>query len=244
MSKYSSEQRREILRKARATLARSSPARRATFTSRAATGGLVFKTTVTERTQREVPQETSTTDGEYSGEWWQWVDARIEDRVATLRDATGKVLGQMFEQERRELDLLRREFTQLRGQIGLERELKKLRREVEAARAQVPDFDAERQRLQDELADVRRELEATKKKLGKLRVDQSVQDYKLSQMQKQAAAAASKPSVEMELQTSSSRLVMRDLHPDAARALREFAAEVIDARSGGAILFSGPAGTA
>ena len=42
-------------------------------------------------------------------------------------------------------------------------------------------------------------------------------------------------SIEMELETSTSRFVMRNIHPAAAKALREFASGVIDARDGGAV---------
>ena len=39
----------------------------------------------------------------------------------------------------------------------------------------------------------------------------------------------------MELETSTSRFVMRNIQPDAAKALREFASQVVDAQDGGAI---------
>jgi hypothetical protein len=47
----------------------------------------------------------------------------------------------------------------------------------------------------------------------------------------------------MELQTSTSRLVMRDIHPAAAKALREFAAQAV--ADGDTVWFRDPpAGTA
>jgi hypothetical protein len=39
----------------------------------------------------------------------------------------------------------------------------------------------------------------------------------------------------MELETSTSRFALHGIHPEAAKALREFAAQVIDAEDGGAI---------
>ena len=50
-----------------------------------------------------------------------------------------------------------------------------------------------------------------------------------------AAATKAAASVEMGLETSTSRFVMRNIHPDAAKALREFASQVVDAEDGGAI---------
>jgi hypothetical protein len=145
----------------------------------------------------------------------------------------------------RELKLLRQEFTVLREQVGIERGLKRLRKEVETARAQVPDLPAiekrvnrDNVRLQAELAKVRGELVETKKRFDKLRVEQSVMGYKMEQ---ELAASKVVPSTKMVLETSSTRFVMQNIHPEAAKTLRQFAAEVIDAQSGRGILFSGPA---
>jgi hypothetical protein len=41
-----------------------------------------------------------------------------------------------------------------------------------------------------------------------------------------------------ELETSTARLVARDLHLDAAQALREFASQIVDTRDGGPIWLS------
>ena len=66
-------------------------------------------------------------------------------------------------------------------------------------------------------------------------------DYSISELRKEAEASKA-ASIEME--TSTSRFVMRNIDPVAARTLRDFAAQVIDARDGGAVWLSGPAGTA
>ena len=49
------------------------------------------------------------------------------------------------------------------------------------------------------------------------------------------AATRAAASIEMELETSTSRFALRNIHPDAAKTLREFASQVVDAEDGGAI---------
>ena len=102
-------------------------------------------------------------------------------------------------------------------------------------------FDAEQSGLKAEQARLQRELEATTKKVGRLRVDQALGDYSISQLRKETEASK---AASIELETSTSRFVMRNINPVAARTLRDFAAQVIDARDGGAVWLSGPAGTA
>jgi uncharacterized lipoprotein YddW (UPF0748 family) len=81
-----------------------------------------------------------------------------------------------------------------------------------------------------------------------VRTEQSILQYQqkelsteLSKMKRESAAS---PSAVVEFQTSTSHIVVGNLHPDAAAALRRFAAEVVDAYDGDPILFSGPAGSA
>jgi hypothetical protein len=72
----------------------------------------------------------------------------------------------------------------------------------------------------------------------------------ISELRKQAAATKAvvtkaAASVEVELATSSSHFVMRDIHPAAAEALREFASQVVGgAWDGSAMWMLDPAGTA
>ena len=58
---------------------------------------------------------------------------------------------------------------------------------------------------------------------------------RVAELRKEAVATRAAASIEMELETSTSRFVMRNIHPDAAKALREFASQVVDAQDGGAI---------
>jgi hypothetical protein len=96
-------------------------------------------------------------------------------------------------------------------------------------------------RVDAEQAKLRRELEATAKKVSRLRVDQSFADYSISELRKEAEASK---AASIELETSTSRFVMRNINPVAAKTLRDFAAQVIDAQDGGAVWLSAPAGTA
>jgi hypothetical protein len=48
----------------------------------------------------------------------------------------------------------------------------------------------------------------------------------------------------MEMETSTARFVLRNIHPDAAKTLREFASQVVDAQDGGAVWGRWQAGTA
>jgi hypothetical protein len=126
----------------------------------------------------------------------------------------------------------------------VERGLRDLRRQVAQAQRHVPDvpaiearLDEEHKHLKAKQARLEHELALVKDKFGKLRVNQSITDYNLAQLRKQEAA----PKTEVEFETSTSRFVMRNVHPEAAQALREFASQVIDAKDGGAIWFADPA---
>ena len=57
----------------------------------------------------------------------------------------------------------------------------------------------------------------------------------VAELRKEAVATRAAASIEMELETSTARFVLRNIHPDAANVLREFASQVVDARDGGAV---------
>ena len=57
----------------------------------------------------------------------------------------------------------------------------------------------------------------------------------VAELPKEAVATRAAASIEMELETSTARFVLRNIHPDAANVLREFASQVVDARDGGAV---------
>ena len=71
-------------------------------------------------------------------------------------------------------------------------------------------LDAEQSSLKAEQARLQRELQATTKKVGRLRVDQSIADYSISELRKEAEAFKA-ASIEME--TSTSRFMLRNIAP-------------------------------
>jgi hypothetical protein len=104
-------------------------------------------------------------------------------------------------------------------------------------------FDARQEDLEAEQTRLQRELAKTKDRLGKMRVDQSIANYNLAQLQKQAQASG-EASIEMEFESRSSRFQMKATHPDAARALKEFATGIINGQADGTVWLPGPAGNA
>jgi uncharacterized protein YdaU (DUF1376 family) len=107
------------------------------------------------------------------------------------------------------------------------------RKQVPKLPAIVDEFDSRQTDLEAEQARLERELAKTKDRLGKMRVDQSIAGYSISQLEK--AAAASKTVASIEMETSAARFVIQNIHPGAVKALREFASQVVDAQDGGAI---------
>ena len=78
-------------------------------------------------------------------------------------------------------------------------------------------------RIDAEQASLRREFEATKRTVAMLRVRQSNFHFNLERW------LTGSQTSEVEYQSSEERVVIRQhMHPDAARALRDFAAEVIE----------------
>jgi len=98
----------------------------------------------------------------------------------------------------REIQFLRRELDVVRMEVNV-----KALEEVRTARAEIPSlvaveaqFDARQADLEGKQARLERELATTKDRLGKLRVDQSITDYDLRELRKQAKASAA-ASIEM-----------------------------------------------
>lgn len=288
MSKFSIEQRCEIMRTARENVRRRDDA----AANRAGAPNVVYKTRDDALVADEAPVAVAASVQFDTSTWSGWVEQRLEERLAIADEAVGTAIGEReadlrahFSQEnkalkralerqakqlrdlrenaaatrerleqedavtRYEIGLVRRELAMLREELGLERGLKTLHEEIATARAEIPKvsaiearIDAEQSRLEAEQERLGRELAKTKERLSKLRVNQSIADYKISGLGKQIAAPKA-PVVALEVETSVSRFVLRDIHPDAAQALRDFAAQVIDARDGAPIWLS-PAGSA
>jgi hypothetical protein len=110
----------------------------------------------------------------------------------------------------------------LREEVGVERGLKSLRDDIEAAKSEVPrvpEIAAKLERGQERL---RRELETAKDKLKRVRVDQIVADFRLKELDKKAARAM---AVEAKVETTVATFKMQQVHPAARETLRNFAAE-------------------
>jgi predicted nuclease with TOPRIM domain len=125
--------------------------------------------------------------------------------------------------------------------VALQRGLRDLRDEVEEAREQVPKIPAivdrltaEQKHLEAEQARLERELTKTKERLSKMRVDQSIADYRLSEHLREQPA----PGVELKFETASTSFAVKDLDPNAAAAWREFVAGVLDAQQDAATSMS------
>jgi hypothetical protein len=125
--------------------------------------------------------------------------------------------------------------------IGLGRKLARLKAEVAEARAMQPNFEGKLNDLEGRVEKVSKQTLRVRTEQSMLGYQQKQLDAKLSQMKRESAAS---PAAVVQFETSSSRITVGNLHPDAVNALREFASQVIDAEDGGAILFSGSVGTA
>ena len=155
-----------------------------------------------------------------------------------------------MEADRAERESLRREIVLLREQVALERGLRNLQNEVVEAQKQIPRLPAIVSQLQAEtriarveadkkIAALERELTATKKRLSKARVEQSITNYNLAELQR---AQASK--TEIQIETSTTLFAMRGLDPQAAQTLRAFAEQCLDANDLQPIWMGPPADSA
>ena len=283
MSCYTAEQRREILARSRALLAKAAPA-----DPDAGDNPVIFKVrdealvidakpkpvrtddrrrrrrqqddSVTEIPSAGLPVEASSTLTTDDEPWWRWVEQHCDYRAEVTHAVVAQVVADVQADARevrdrdagiveRELQLMRRELDALHQQVALERGLRDLRTEVEAARAEIPKMPAIAKRLEAEQARLRSELADTRLKL---RVHQSTTDYGISELRRQQAAtkvaaktaAAKAASVEMEFEARSSRFVMRDIDLAAAEALHEFASQAVSTWQERTSWIFNPAGTA
>ena len=171
------------------------------------------------------------------------IDAGIRSVLEIAGEAHGRLqrdVQEGFRKRDREIESLRREIKMLRDEVGLERGLTALKAEVKQARQQAPNFKTELARLQEEIGTQRKTIVRLRAQNSTLEYGQKALDKELSRIRRESTPSAAV----VQLETSSSRITVGNLHPDAAAALREFASQVLDAWDGDAILFSGPVGTA
>jgi hypothetical protein len=163
--------------------------------------------------------------------------------VVELRQERRAEIQEKVDPLERELKLLRHEFIVLREDFALAKSLHDLRSEVAEARKSVPKLPAIVDEFDARQADLEAENRELKDKFGKLRVQQSIANYELRELRKQARASAGS-SVELEFESRSAHFQMKATHPDAAKALKEFATGIINGQSDGTLWLPGPAGTA
>jgi chromosome segregation ATPase len=243
MSRFSAAQRDEILDQSRELLRRT-----------AHIGGQQHREVEIIYKRRDdalvdhAPSERSTSAGSELS-WAEWVDQRIAACLEPLYESVGTAMGEYVGQQvaalKRQIELLEREVTQLREQVGLERGLRDLRTEVEVARAAVPKVPALVEKLERGQERLQRELERTKKRVSRARADNSMADFKLNELRKATERRATE--IQMKLETSVASFTMREVHPDAKAALRNFADEALKGHRGEKIWIFDPgprAGTA
>jgi hypothetical protein len=248
-TKYSQIEAEAIMSSARATSAavRADVQRwRAEQQQRAGADRFVTKTVDNARAPAtDAPAQTMDAQ---TASWVGWVDARIDEKLNVVIEAMDeglvKLLDTQHENIQRALDRRDEKIQALRDEvdikISLGRKLARLKAEVAEARQQAPNFKAE-------LAHLQEEIERQQKTIVRLRAQNSTLEFRQKEVDKQLSRIRRETAPSgavVEFETSSSRITVGNLHPDAANALREFASQVIDAEDGGAILFSGPAGTA
>src|SRR5262249_10980375 len=129
--------------------------------------------------------------------------------------------GPKTEKLKRENELLQREVTQLREQVGLERGLRELRNEVEEARSQVPRVPDLVSGLEKTQKHLERELAKTKEKLSRVRVNQSVADFKLKELARETRKQAT--NFEMKIESTVASFRMTEMSANAAATLRNIA---------------------
>jgi hypothetical protein len=247
MSRFSSAQRQQILSEARRNIAaRANVAERESASShRPEIPGVIYKTRVDDarsRSARALSERSAAAESRSELPWWEWVDQRLEARLEAVYEGVGTAIadycGPQVAALKRELELVRQEFAVLQQQVGLASGLKALREEVDRAVASVPRVPALVEQLEAGQAELKRELKATKDKLTQTRVNQTMHDYRLSELDKATKAHAA--GLEMKLETTVSSFTMRESHPDARAALRNFADEALKGHRGETIWLFDP----
>jgi hypothetical protein len=168
-----------------------------------------------------------------AGDWRDWTSRNLEYRQNFMRDILGMREAVRVKEMRAhvaaEVETFKRELFVLREELRLEREVCAMHDEIAAARAEVPKLpaiaarvEAKQAKLVAEQARLERELAKTKERLSKLHVDQSTADFKLRQHIKESG-----PGVELRFTTPESTFRVRDIHPQAAEAWREFCRELL-----------------
>jgi chromosome segregation ATPase len=193
--------------------------------------------------EREQQKQRTQMDARTQAGWVEWIDARVETKskyiLEVVKEAFNQFTDEQYKSFQAALDRRDHAIQALRDEveikIGLSRKLARLKAEIAEARQQAPNFKAELTGLQEEIAKQQKTIVHLRAENSTLEYRQKEFDGELSRMKREATS----PSAVVEFETSSSRITVGNLHPDAANALREFAAQVVDAYDHDPILFSG-----
>jgi chromosome segregation ATPase len=244
-TQYSQIEAEAIMASARATSAAvGADQRRWKAEQKQRDGAVVTKTIDNARADAPPQQQMDAT----TASWAEWIDARIEAKFNAVIEAVDQALGKMFDTQHEEIQnaLDRRDAKiqavrdELDIRINLGRKVARLKGEIAEARQMQPNFEGKLNDLEGRVEKVSKQTTRVRTEQSILQYQQKQTDAELSKIKRNAAA----PSAVVEIETSSSRIRVGNLHPAAADALRRFSAEVVDAYDGDPILFSGSAGTA
>jgi hypothetical protein len=211
-------------------------------------GGDKFVVKTLDDARVPVPEPVQQTMDAQTASWVEWVDARIEEKLNVVIKAMDQELGELIDRQHEKIQdaLTRRDLAiqalrdEVEIKLSLQRKVARLKAEVAEARQMQPNFEDKLNVLEDRVEKVSKQTTRVRTEQSLLEYQQKQLNIELSKMKREAAA----PAAVVEFETSSSRITVGNLHPDAANALREFASQVVDAEDGGAILFSGSVGTA
>jgi hypothetical protein len=209
VSKFTDQQREEILRTSREYVAKHRANRNATATAeqpepvrRRDQPEIVFKTTMQPEAEPQ-PVEPQSLDeplpkaqpGSQWDLWWQELDQRVQGMIDSSIKNSLEGVGEFIADERqhlygyfdKHLGDLRREIAIVRDEAAIERNLHKLRAKTEAAIKRQPNFEKELCALRNELETTKAELARTRKTLSSERVTLSVLKHQVNEMDRAQA---------------------------------------------------------
>jgi chromosome segregation ATPase len=139
----------------------------------------------TTQPEADAPDEASPAKLDTRFDWWAAIDQRIEAAIEADRESQnemfGTALGETIAEERaatnKKLAELERTLLVIREEVGLEKKLAGLHRQIDCAVERTPDFNVE-----NELATMRAELTKAQKQLLTARGTISQLEYSLGQL--------------------------------------------------------------
>jgi hypothetical protein len=227
MSRYSPEERAEIMRVAREHLAwrpepRVSPDQHHQRPNDTSPPPHIVRKTYT---PADEVHEATTTPTTSSQVWAGWVEGRIEERVTAAieehRDFMNELLPQFIAAERNyydeKLNELEHSIAIVRDEAAVERGLHRLRGKVEAAIKRQPNYERELAGLREELAKAQRQLTRARSNICEL-------EYSLRQMEQQQTKTTyeiSRTDVRIDKVGAATEQVLRDIMQEVGADILE-----------------------